>query len=67
MREQKTSAVRSGLFSLGGVLVHILLFVPLQDMGFTPAFIKLDTADDNAKTVFFTLNLVFGSFGALCL
>ena len=43
------------------------VFLPLLDLGLTPAFVKIPDADDATSNVFFTLNLVCGLANAMLL
>jgi PST family polysaccharide transporter len=54
-----------GLFGI--ILATHTLFLPLLDMGLTPAYIKLKEIDQNASNAFFTLNVLLGFFITLCL
>ncbi len=52
---------------MGIILAAFALFLPLLDMGLTPAFIKLAEVDEDASNAFFTLNLYLGIFITICL
>ena len=54
-----------GTFAI--VLAAQALFVPLQDFGLTPAYIKLKQADGRAQNAFFTLNVALGGVNLLFL
>ena len=57
-----------GEFGIFGIVVATeSLFLPVLDMGLTPAFIKLETETQEASNAFFSVNILLGFAVALAL
>jgi len=52
-----------GVFAL--IMAFQAFLLPLMDFGFTHVYLKLDDKLDAASSVFYTINIIFGSLGAL--